>query len=159
MPRAGLEVQKIVFRVLPASGWSRHDARSILPAAGDRITAIRAGAGAQAIFGNVMPRAADQGGSTLGTRGVGSLRKNIALVDVAQPHFASDGAGAMQRFGRRARLILQFEIGMKGGEVQGNVGPEMFENPFREAARLTRVIVERRDHEVGDLEPDIGFVL
>ena len=65
----------------------------------------------------------------------------------------------MQRLGRRARLILQLEIGMKGGEVQRNVRPKMFENPFREPARLAGIVVERRNHQVGDLEPHIRLIL
>src|SRR6266702_6963458 len=140
--RETLEVQEIVFGALAAPQRYGLGAGRILPAADDGLPTIRASAISQAILGHIVPGTADQSAPALWARGVCPTGKDIALVDVMQSHFAGDGAGAMQRFRRCARLILQLEIGMKGGEVQRHVRPEMFENPFRELTRFARIIVE-----------------
>ena len=44
-------------------------------------------------------------------------------------------------------------------KCSGTSGPKMLENPFGELARLGFVVVERGNHQIGDLEPDVGFVL
>ena len=105
-----------------------------------------------------MPGSADQERLTLRAVRMCAIAVDISLVNVMESHRARDLAGAMQRFGRRARLVLQFEIGMKRREVQRHIGAEMLQNPFRQFARLRRIIVQRRDHQVGDLEPDVGLV-
>ena len=65
----------------------------------------------------------------------------------------------MQRLRRSARLILQLEVRVERREVQRNVRAQMLQNPVREPARFAGVVVQRRNHQVGDLEPDIGLVL
>src|ERR1700686_870648 len=126
--RVNLEVQEIVLRAFAAPKRHRLCSCCTVPAAGDKLPAIGASAIPQTIFFYVVPRTADQNALTLRTRSVRAVRKNIALVNEMQSDFAGDGARAMQSFGRRARLILQLEIGMKGSEVQWNVGPQMLEN-------------------------------
>src|SRR5215469_3200428 len=91
------------------------------------------------------------------TNGIAAVAENISFVDVAEANFASDFARAVQSLRRSARLVLQFEIGMKRGEVQRNVGAEMLENPFGELLRFGLVVVESGNHQVGDFEPDAGF--
>src|SRR5207245_8503354 len=113
-----LEVQEIVFGALAAPQRYGLGACRILPAAGDGLPTIRTSAISQAILGHIVPGTADQSAPALWARGVGPIGKDIALVDVMQSHFAGDGAGAMQRFRRCARLILQLEIGMKGGRSE-----------------------------------------
>ena len=54
---------------------------------------------------------------------------NIALVHVVQPRIESDFSSRMQRFRRRPRLVLQFEIRMECSEMQWHVRAEMFHNP------------------------------
>ena len=54
---------------------------------------------------------------------------------------------------------MQLEVGMKRREMQRHFRPEMLENPLSEFARFRGIVVERGDHQVGDLEPDVGLVL
>src|SRR5438445_1049738 len=157
--RQTIEDQEIVFGALAAPQRYGLGACRTLPAAGDGLPAIRTSAIGHAILGTIVPGTADHSAPALWARGACPTGKDIALADVMPSDSAGDGAGAMQRFRRCARLILQLEIGMKGGEVQRHVRPEMFENPFRELTCLGRIVVERRDHEVGNLEPDIRLVL
>src|SRR5437764_622135 len=136
-----LQVQEIVFGAPLAREGRGTDVCRFLPPARNGLAAIRTTAISQAILSHVVPAAPDQDASTSRTGSIGSIRKDITLVDVMQSLFASDGAGAMQCFGGSARLILQLEIRMKGGEMQRNVRPEMLENPFRQPARLAGVVV------------------
>jgi len=106
-----------------------------------------------------VPGAPDQEFVAVGAVGVGGVGVDVAFIDVAEASFAGDLAGAMKSFGRRGRLVLEFEIGMKCGEVQRNIRAQIGENPVGEFASFGGIIVERGDHEIGDLKPDVGFLL
>lgn len=99
-----------------------------------------------AILQNIMPGALNKKVVALGTVCARCAAENISFVDVMQANFASDLARAMQCFRRRARLVTQFEVGMKRGEVQRNVGAEMLQNPLGELARFRFVVVQSGDH-------------
>src|SRR5579863_490452 len=89
---------------------------------------------------------------------VAAIAENISFVDVVQTNFPRNFARTMQSFRRSARLILQFEIGMKRGEVQWNIRAEILQNPFGEFARFVFVVVQRGNHQIGDFEPHVRFV-
>jgi len=106
-----------------------------------------------------VPGATHEEFAAIGAIGVGGLRVNIAFVDMVKTSRKSDFPRAMERLRWSAGLILQLKIGMECGEVQGDVGPEMRQDPSGELVRFRWIIVKSGDHEVGDFEPDIGFVL
>src|SRR2546425_6518909 len=155
-----LQIQVIVlFCALCSFGedfeWS--PAARILPASWNFETAVRARPLLQMVFQDVVPGSADQERLTLRAVRMCAIAVDISLVNVMESHRARDLAGAMQRFGRRARLVLQLEIGMKRREVQRHIGAEMIQDPLRQLARLRRIVVQRGDHQVRDLEPDVGL--
>ena len=76
-----------------------------------------------------------------------------------QAGFLRDLPCAVQRFRRSSRLVAQFEIGMKRGEVQRHVGTQVHQNPFGQLARLRRIVIQAWNHQVGDLEPNIRLIL
>ena len=71
------------------------------------------------------------------------VAEDIPFVDVVQTNFAGDGTGRVQRFRRGSGLVVQFKIGMERGEVQRNVRAKMLEDPFRELARFSRIVIQR----------------
>ena len=101
---------------------------------------------AQPVLAHVMPRTPDQQRAALGARSIRGIAINIPLVDVVQSGSFGDFARSMQRFGGRAWLVAQLEIGMERGEMQRNIRTEMFENPFGKRASLFRRVVESRNH-------------
>jgi hypothetical protein len=128
------------------------------PAAGDDGGAVGAVPCPEAIFEDIVPGTADEEFATVGAVGMGGFRKNIAFVDVVKTNFESNFSRTMQSLRRSGGLILQLEIGMKSGEVQGDLWTQIGEDPLGEFAGFCRIVVEGRDHEVGELEPDVGFV-
>ena len=76
-----------------------------------------------------MPTATDQHLAALGAGCVGGCAGDVAFIDVMQTGVQCGGAGGVERLGRGAWLIHQFEIGMEGGEVQRDVGTQIFKNP------------------------------
>jgi hypothetical protein len=120
--------------------------------------AARAVPFAEMVFEEVMPGAADEKAVAGRAEGVGSIGENVAFVDIVEANFAGDGAGAVKCGRRRGRLIAKLEIGMKGGEVEGNVWAEMGEDPLGEFAGFGGIVVEGGDHKIGDFEPDGSFV-
>ena len=121
------------------------------------MAAIWAGTIRQAIRADVVPRALNQQRVAFRAARVGGFAEDISLVDVMEPSVAGDFAREMQSFRRCARLVMQFEIRMKRGEMEGNIGTEVFENPFGELARFIFVIIQGRNHQVGDFKPHIRF--
>ncbi len=110
------------------------------------------------VFEDIVPGAADEECVAGGTESVGGVGENVAFVDVVEANFASDGTGAVESGGRSGRLVAELEIGMKCGEVERNVGAEMGEDPFGELASFGGIVVKGGNHEIGDFEPDGGFV-
>src|SRR5260370_1195844 len=47
---------------------------------------------------------------------------------------------------------------MKSREVQGQLWPEMLQDSLREFAGLRGIVVQRGNHQVGYLEPYVGFI-
>ena len=137
----------------------KRGAGSGLPEAGDREMAARAVPFAEMVFEEVMPGAADEEAVAGRAESVGSIGENVAFVDIVEANFAGDEAGAVKRGRRSGRLIAKLEIGMKGGEVEGNVWAEMGEDPLGEFAGFGGIVVEGGDHKIGDFEPDGSFVL
>lgn len=114
--------------------------------AGEAMGTLGAGAVAQNVFANVVPRALDQKSAAVRTVRVAAVAENISFVDVVESDFAGDFPRAMQRLRRSARLVLQLEIGMERSEMERNIWAEMFENPFGEFARFVFVVIQRGNH-------------
>ena len=95
----------------------------------------------------------------MGAIGVGGFGEDVAFVDEVEADFASNFAGAVERARRSGGLVAELEIGMEGGEVERNVGAKMGEDPFGELAGFGGIVVEGGNDEIGDFEPDMGFVL
>ena len=64
----------------------------------------------------------------------------------------------MQRLRRRRRLVLQLEVRMERGEVQRHIVAQVLQHPAAQLLELRVAIVQRRNDQVGDLEPHVGFV-
>src|SRR3974377_1618860 len=99
-----------------------------------------------------MPRPFNQqsfAGWTDSVRGIGV---DISFIDVLESGVHCDLPGLVERLWRRARLVLQFEIGMKRGEVQRHMRSKMLQNPTTQSSRFVRIIIERGDHQVCNLE-------
>jgi len=107
---------------------------------------------------DIVPGAADEEGVAGGAIGVGGFGEDVAFVDEVEADFAGDFAGAVEGAWRSGRLVAELEIGMEGGEVEGDVGAKMGEDPFGELAGFGGIVVEGGNDEIGDLEPDTGFV-
>src|SRR5712692_11758543 len=153
----GSQIEVAVFSRAPGHGGPRESFR-LFPNSGYHQAALRARALLQVVRSHVVPRALDEQSAAARATGVRAIAVNIALINVVQTDFASDLPGAVKRFRGRARLIAELEVGMKRGEVQRNVGPQMLQNPLRQLARLRGTVVQRGAHQVGDLEPDLRFV-
>ncbi len=54
---------------------------------------------------------------------------------------------------------MHFEVGVEGGEVEGEVVAAGFENPVDHAFEFFVGIVAGGDDEVGEFDPDVGFVV
>src|SRR4029077_3881390 len=86
------------------------------PISRDAVAALGTCAGDDEILQNIMPGTLDEKLAAFGTRSVRCVAENISFVDVMQSRVESNFPRAMQCFGRRARFVSQFEIGMKRGE-------------------------------------------
>jgi len=111
-----------------------------------------------AILQYIVPGTLDEKFAAFRTQRVSAVAENISFVDVMQSRVASNFARAMQSFRRRARFVLQFEVGMKCGEVQRHVGAKIRKNPVGKLARFGFVVVERRNHQIRELEPNMRLV-
>src|SRR5712671_816958 len=131
----------------------------VLPNAGDCGAALRARSMPEAVVGYIVPRTTDKQCATVGATGVRAIAVNVSFVYVMEAGIFRDLSGAVQRFRRSSRFVAELEVGMEGGEVQRDVGAEVGEDPIGEFARLGGIIVQGRNHQISDLEPDIGFVL
>jgi hypothetical protein len=110
------------------------------------------------VFENVVPGTADEKFVAVGAVGVGGTAVDIAFVDVAKAGFEGNLASAVKRFGWSGRLVLQLKIRMECGEVEGDIRAKMGEDPVSEFASFGGIIVECGNHEIGNFEPDVGFV-
>src|SRR5271157_5130870 len=113
----------------------------------------------EVIGDDIVPGATDQEGIAGGAIGVGGFGENVAFVDEVEADFASDFASAVKSARRSGGLVAELEIGMEGGEVERDAGAEMREDPLGELASFGGIVVERGDDEIGELKPDMGFVL
>src|SRR6202022_764598 len=93
----------------------------VRPNSGNRESALRASAILDAILQNVVPGAADEQFRALRTISVRAIAVYISFVDVAQAHIERDLPGLIKRLRRRARLVLQFKVRVKRGEMQRHV--------------------------------------
>jgi len=128
------------------------------PVSGNAVAALGTRAVDDAILQHIVPGAFDEKLAAFRTQRVSAIAENISFVDVMQSRVQSNFARAMQRFGRRPRFVAQFEVGMKRGEVQRHVGAKIRKNPVGELARFRFVVVERGNHQICELEPDIRFI-
>jgi hypothetical protein len=128
------------------------------PEAGDEGVAVGAMPCPEVIGEDIVPGAADEEGVARGAVGVGGFGEDVAFVDEMEADLTGDFAGAMEGARRSGRLVAELEIGMEGGEVERNAGAEMREDPFGELASFGGIVVERGNDEIGELEPDVGFV-
>src|SRR5262249_5322223 len=106
----------------------------------------------------LVPVASDQ--QRLAAVAIGALAfrvANVAGADVTQTGLDADAARHAQRRWRRRRLVAHLPVGMKGGEVQRHVGPQVLDNPAAERFHFGRLVVLSRDEQRRDLEPDLGF--
>jgi len=93
-----------------------------------------------------VPRTADEQLAAGRAGGVGSFREDVPLVDEVKAGVESDAAGAVESFGWSGGLVLEFEVGMEGGEVERDVGAEIFDDPIGELASLGGIVVQRGNH-------------
>lgn len=87
------------------------------PDAGDGGVAVGALPFFEPILQDVVPGATDEKFFTVWAVGVGGFGEDIAFVNIMEADIESDLSGLVDRRGGSGRLILQFEIGMEGGEV------------------------------------------
>lgn len=114
----------------------------------------------QPIVQYVMPGAPNQRKSAARTVGcLPLIVKDVPHVAVFDARAHCDLARPPQCRGGGSRLIRHLEIGMEGGEVQGNTVPEILQDPVAHQLGLLRRVVFPGDHEIGNFEPDIGLVL
>ena len=110
------------------------------------------------VFEDVVPGTADEEFVAVGAVGVGGTGVDVAFVDVVKAGFESNLARAVESFGRSGWLVLQLKIRMECGEVEGDIRAKMGEDPVGEFASFGGIVIERGNHEIGDLEPDVGFI-
>src|SRR6185369_16571881 len=103
---------------------------TILKQAGNHGRAFCAAVAVELIPSQLIPVALNEQRAALGT--VRALSGDV--VDVADVGELDAGrerlfAGTVERFGRRSRLVLHAEVGMKRGEMHGDVRPEFADDP------------------------------
>src|SRR5258705_1531826 len=130
----------------------------VLPNAGDCGAALRAPSMPEAVVGYIVPGTTNEQRATVGATGMRAIAVNVSFVYVMEAGIFRDLPGAVQRFRGCCWFVAKLEVGMEGGEVQRDVGAEVGEDPIGEFARLGGIIVQGRNHQISDLEPDIGFV-
>jgi hypothetical protein len=130
-----------------------------LPVAGDGRVAAGTVPCSQIVFEDVVPGAADQEFVAVRAVRVGGVGVDVAFVDEVEAHFAGDLAGAMKSFGRSGRFVLELEVRVERSEMERNIGAEIGEDPVGELAGLGGVVVQGRNHEIGDFKPDASFLL
>jgi len=107
-----------------------------------------------------IPVSADEGLVADVAVGAGALLVvDVAGIDVAESLFDSDSSGADECFWRGRREVSHFPVGMEGGEMERDIGSEVFSDPFGHLMEFFVGIVFGGDDQVGYFKPDIGFVL
>src|ERR1700732_1953577 len=101
----------------------------VCPNARNRESAFRASAILDAILQNIMPGTADEQFLALRTIGVRTFAVDVSFIDVAQARVERDLARMIKSLGRRSWLVLQLEVRVKRGEMQGHIRPQMSQNP------------------------------
>src|SRR5437868_2097307 len=102
----------------------------VLPNAGDCGAALRARSMPEAVVGYIVPGAADQQCAAARATGVRAIAVNVSFIYEMQAGIFRDLSGAVQRLRGCCWFVAKLEIGMKGGEVQWDVGAEIGEDPI-----------------------------
>jgi len=135
-------------------------ARGRVEAAGDRMTAMAAPAVGEVEAAQRVRIPLDH--EAAAGRAVRALPRpvvDVARVDVVQSERLRDVLADHERLGRRGRPVPHAEVGMKGREVEANIGAEVRRERFAHPPDLVVIVVLAGDHEVRALEPDLGLVL
>src|SRR5580658_8620580 len=99
----------------------------------------------QPICLHIMPTSANKERLAGRARRACRIAMNVSLIDIVQSGFSRNSASAVQCLGRRSRLVSQFKIRMEGGEVQGDVWPQVLEDPVSQAAEFLSVVIQCRN--------------
>lgn len=130
----------------------------VAPDASNRQTTFRATPRAQAVFRHAVPGTADQHRTARRANGIFAPRMDVSFIDKVQASFQRDAARAVQCFRRRGRAVLQFKVRMKRGEMEWNVRAQIPQNPFGQVACLIGIVVQPRNHEIGNFKPDLRLI-
>ena len=120
--------------------------------------------GAVAVFevpaDDVVPVALDEGfAAVVAEGGVAFGIVDVAGVGVADAVLHGDAAGLAQGFGRRGGYVAHFPVGVEGGEVDGDVGTQAFDDPLGHGLKFGFGVVFSGDQQGGDFQPGVGFAL
>src|SRR6267142_732071 len=118
----------------------------MLPNTGYCSAALWTASVSQPVLRDVVPGAADKQCAAAGATGVRAIAVNVSFIYEMKAGIFRDLPGAVQRFRGCSRFVAELEVWMEGGEVQGDVGPEMSDDPIGEFARIGGIIVQRRNH-------------
>ena len=103
--------------------------RGDLPTAQELQPRIWAASVLQRILLNAMPRALNQQRATRRARSMRAIAVNIPFIHIMQASIERDRRAACKVSGGVPRLVLQFKIRMKRGEMQRHIRPEIFKDP------------------------------
>jgi len=158
-PRTESASRRVAFDVdrqsprAPRAGLCREHARHPGPAARARARCIERVSRDQIAVAPDRARSAGRAERRLARRIV-----DVADIDVVEPVADGDGARLLQRRERRGFGLQHAIVGMKRGEMQGNVCSQFPHRPLRERVKLLFGIVLARNEQRRDLGPDIRFV-
>ncbi len=106
-----------------------------------------------------VPIAFDQQFAAVGAVGALPWRVvDVSDVGVLQAGFECDVSSGDQCFVGCAGSVQHAEVGMECGEVDRDAVADVFENPVAHPFQFVGAVVFVGDQQVGDFEPDVGFV-
>ena len=138
----------------PLSRLALEPARAPRPAAGAKASV------AQVPDAKLVPVAPNQLGAALvAGRGIAFAIMDVAGVGVAHPVALGDLPGPSECRGWRVRSVQHLEVRVKSGEMERHVRTQVLHDPTGHLVDLLLGVVLAGDDQVGDLEPDVGFLL
>src|SRR6267142_4966097 len=115
--------------------------RVVFPDAGYCSAALWTASVSQPVLRDVVPGAADKQCAAAGATGVRAIAVNVSFIYEMKAGIFRDLPGAVQRFRGCSWLVAELEVSMESGEMQGDVGAEMSDDPIGEFARLGGIII------------------
>ena len=88
----------------------------------------------------------------------GRFVMDIADIWIADAVFKRDVTRPDQGFGRGARMIHHFPIGVECGKMHRHIGAKVFAHPIGHGVKFPVPVIFAGDHQIGQFKPHPGFL-